>query len=152
MPVTADALTGDVIVSSHFMVDMAGHVEGYFTEVSGLDVEVEVVEHKVMAANNQTIIRKMPGRSTAGEITLKRAVTTNRDIWDWRKTVEEGGVATARTNGTISLLSQEGDPVASWDLVAAWPSKVNATTLDSGSTDVLMEEMTIVFESMNRTL
>ncbi len=150
MPAGADALTGDVVVGFNFVLDMGGLVSGHFTEVSGLNTELEVVELKVMTDTGVEVVRKMPGRATAGEVTLKRPVTANRDVWDWRKMVEEGDIAGARTNGTITAMSQDAQPVAAWEVRAAWPSKVSASTLDAGSGEVVMEEMTIQFESAER--
>lgn len=151
MPAGADALTGDVVVGFNFKVEMSGKIQGFFTEVSGLNTELEVVELKLInPETGEDLVRKMPGRATAGEVTLKRPVTTNRDVWDWRKLVEQGNIHEARTNGTITAMSQDGVPVAAWEVRAAWPSKVTATTLDAGSGEVVMEEMTIQYESAAR--
>ena len=38
----------DPLVSFHFMIDVQGEIKGYFTEVSGLGSESEVMEHKVV--------------------------------------------------------------------------------------------------------
>ena len=45
---TQDALSGDPMIGAHFEVSV-GAVTGYFTEVSGLGSENEIVEHKIIA-------------------------------------------------------------------------------------------------------
>ena len=149
MPTTNDAVSGDPLVSCYFGLEV-GPITGFFTEVSGLGSETEVVELKVMGANNQEIVRKIPGRLKWNDITLKRGITANMDMWTWRKQVEDGDVAGARTNGSIMMYSQEGELVAQWDFTAGWPSKVSGPSVKSDSGEIGVEEMTIVCEDCRR--
>jgi phage tail-like protein len=151
MPAGSDARDGDPLVSCYFGVEI-GPMKGYFTECSGLGSETEVVEMKVMGSGNQEIVRKIPGRLKWGDITLKRGITTNMDIWDWRKQVEDGDVTGARTNGTITMYDQEGTPVAQWNFEKGWPSKVSGPSIKSDSNEVAVEELTIVHEFISRVM
>ena len=56
-------------------------------------------------------------------ITLKRGITDDMDMWKWRKLVEEGKVDEARKNGSIVLFNQHGKEIARWDFVNAWPAR-----------------------------
>src|SRR5690606_1819815 len=103
-----------------------------------------------MAANNQTIVRKIPGRLKWGDITLKRGITANMDFWDWRKTVEDGNVSSARLAGSIYMHSQEGDIIAQWDFEQGWPSKISGPTVKADSNEIGVEELTIVHEGIKR--
>ena len=77
MPATNDGLSGDPMIGAHFEVSV-GAITGYFTEVSGLGSESEVVDHKIIAKGaKESIIRKIPGRLKWGDITLKRGITAN---------------------------------------------------------------------------
>ena len=67
----------DPLVSFHFMIDVQGEIKGYFTEVSGLGSESEVMEHKVVNEKGIEIVKKIPGRLKWGDITLKRGITSN---------------------------------------------------------------------------
>lgn len=149
MPTTNDALTGDPLVGAYFSIDV-GTVTGFFTEVSGLGSETETVEHKIIGTNNQTIIRKIPGRLKWGDITLKRGITANLDMWDWRKQVEDGDVSGARQNGSIIMYDQEGSPVAQWDFTDGWPSKVSGPSLGADKNEIGVEELTITHEGITR--
>jgi phage tail-like protein len=96
------------------------------------------------------IIKRIPGNLKYEDITLKRGVTPNLEIWDWRKLVEDGKVAEARKNGSITMYTQEGEPVAQWDFENAWPVKVSGPQLASGSNEVALEELRITHEGMHR--
>lgn len=94
---------------------------------------------------------KIPGRMKWEDITLKRGITSNVDVWTWRKQVEDGDVDGARKNGSIIMFNQKMDPVARWDFESAWPSKVTGPQPKSDSNEVAIEEMTIVHQGIKRT-
>jgi phage tail-like protein len=141
----------DPLVAFSFMFEVQNKVAGFFTEVSGIGSETEVVEHKVVTKDGKSdFVQKIPGRLKWGDITLKRGITSELDVYSWRKLVEDGKVATARANGSITMLDQEGKPVAQWDFVRGWPSKVTGPSLNSGTSGVGIEEMVIVHEGIER--
>lgn len=139
----------DPIVGFHFEVEIQGAVQGYFTECSGLGSETETIEHKVME-NKQEVVMKIPGRLKWEDITLKRGITKTMDVWDWRKKVEEGKVEASRQNGSITMYDQERNPVAQWDFLRAWPSKVSGPQPKADSNEIAIEEMTLVHEGIKR--
>lgn len=149
MPAANDPVAGDPLVSFNFGLDLSGAVVGYFTEVSGLGSETEVIEHKIVK-DGKEIVRKIPGRLKWGDITLKRGITASMDIWDWRKQVEDGDVASARKNGSIYMLDQEANEVARWNFEAGWPSKVSGPSIKSDSNEIGVEELVIVHEYITR--
>lgn len=149
MAATKDAVSGDPLLGFHFAVEVQGIINGYFTECSGLGSEHEVVEHKIVK-EGVTIVRKLPGRLKWGDITLKRGITANMDMWDWRKQVEDGKVAKARRDGSIIMFDDEFKEVARWNFVAGWPSKVNGPSPKSDGNEVGIEELIIVHEGIVR--
>jgi len=150
MATTQDPVTGDPLVSAHFQVDVTNVGSGFFLEVGGLGSETEITEHKVMGQKNADVIRKIPGRSKWSDITLKRGMTSNMEFYNWRKLVEDGKVADARTNGTITMLDQQGEVIAEWTFDAGFPSKISGPSLKSDSNDIGVEELTIVHEGITR--
>lgn len=140
----------DPLVSFHFALDFGGKVAGYFTECSGLGSEHEVIEHKVVDEKGRDFVQKIPGRMKWQDISLKRGITGVMDIWDWRKTVEDGDVEGARRNGSIIMFDQSFKPVARWDFVRAWPTKVSGPSLQSDSNAFGVEEITITHEGLTR--
>ncbi len=143
-------LNEDPLVSFAFYLDLAGTPAGFFTEVSGIGSETEVTEQKVTDGNGNTVILKIPGHQKWGDITLKRGITPNMQLWDWRRVVEQGQVDAARVNGSITMMDSQYNPVAVWEFVKAWPSKISGPSLKVDSNELGVEEITIVHEGIER--
>jgi len=141
----------DPLVGFHFAIEISGVVTGYFTECSGIGSEQEVIEHKVVTETGQEVVMKIPGRLKWENITLKRGITTNMDIWNWRKQVEDGQVDSARRDGSIIMYDQHLAPAARWDFERAWPVKVSGPQPKADSNDIGVEELTITHEYIKRT-
>ena len=151
MPSSVDTSREDPIVGFHFALDIQGAVKGYFTEVSGIGSETEIAEQKLVNEKGVQVVVKIPGRLKWGDITLKRGLTSNLEIWKWRQMVEDGDVKGARKNGSIIMFDQSLKPVAQWDFKNAWPSKVSGPSPKSDSNELQVEELTIVHEYIKRT-
>ncbi|MEM5774195.1 MAG: phage tail protein, partial [Anaerolineaceae bacterium] len=83
----------DPLVAFKFGLEIEGKLSGFFTNVTGIGSETEVVEQKITnPETGETLIRKIPGRLTWTEVSLKRGVTSVLDIWDWRKAVVQGKI------------------------------------------------------------
>lgn len=141
----------DPLVAFKFGLEIEGKLSGFFTTVGGIGSESEVVEHKIVNPDTgETIIQKIPGRLAWNDVTLRRGVTSSVDVWEWRQMIVEGKVEDARTNCSIIAYNQANEEIARWNLDNAWPSRVSGPEMDAGSTDYMVEEMTIVHEGMSR--
>jgi phage tail-like protein len=140
----------DPLVGFQFSLDFGGTVTGYFTEVSGVGSENEIIEHKVVDGTGHESIQKIPGRLKWTDISLKRGITDNLQIWDWRQMVVDGSLKSARKNATITMYDRDYKPAAKWDLINAWPSKVTGPSFKSDSNEYGIEEVTLVHEGMKR--
>jgi phage tail-like protein len=129
----------------HFQVEWGGSKIG-FTEVSGLDVEREVIEYRDGSSKEYSKL-KMPGLTKFSNITLKRgSFKKDNDFYKWwvsnkLETVE-------RRDITISLLNEEHTPVITWKVKNAWPSKIQPTDLKSDDNSIAIETMEIVHEGL----
>jgi phage tail-like protein len=132
------------------MLELEGALAGYFTECSGIGSEHEIVEQKVVDKQGHEIVRKIPGRMKWQDISLKRGITSDLKIWEWRDQLVQGKSKDARKNITITMLSRDYKPVAVWHFANAWPSKVSGPSLKSDSNEFGVEELTIVHEGMYR--
>jgi phage tail-like protein len=143
----------DPIVSFTFHVDFQGMVTGPITEISGLSRESEVTEQKITIVGKGDFLRKIPGRTKYGDVTLKRPLTSNLEFWAWRKLVVDGKISEARKTGTITMFNFNNAlaPIAEWTFERAWPSKVSGPSMDAKSSDIVYEELSITYESMIRT-
>lgn len=149
MPV-GDRTGSDVLQTQYFMFDAGGKMSGYFIKCNGLSSENAVIEEKRISGGNKEVVFKQPGRLSWGELTLERGITNNMDMWDWRKTVVEGGVTTARTNCSLILYDMAGTEAARWNITNAWPSKVDGPSFKSDDDSIGIESITLVFEEFVR--
>jgi phage tail-like protein len=140
----------DPLTSFHYAIEIQGVVTGFFTECSGLGSEHEVIEHKVIDEKGHETLMKIPGRMKWENVVLKRGITQNMDIWDWRKKVEDGHVTDARLNGSVVMFDSTLSEVARWNFENAWPVKVTGPQPKSDSNEIGVEEMTIAHEGMWR--
>jgi phage tail-like protein len=148
MPTTSPGEVKDVeLVGSWFSVELENGIEGHFSEVGGLNVDVEVVE--VTDAKSDTVTRKRPGTTTYNDITLKRTLSPDKSFWDWVKKIRDGNLD-YRTNGSIVIHNMAGDEVARWNMTNVWPSKWSASDLDVGSDDLMQEDVTLQVELLEK--
>ena len=129
----------------HFEVDWGGTRIG-FTEVSGLTVETEVIEYRE-GANLEYHKQKMPGMQKFGNITLKRGTfNSDNEYYAWWNSVKLNTIE--RRDIIIKLLNEEHEPVMSWKIKNAWPSKVQSTDLKADGNEVAIETMEVVHEGL----
>jgi len=105
--------------------------------VSGLTTETTVIEYR--EGNERATTRKIPGLTKYSNIVLKRGITKDRSLWNWRKTVIDG--ATLRTSGSIILLDESRQEVARWNFREAWPCKWEGPALNAKSGEVAIETL-----------
>lgn len=149
---TEGALQDAEYDASLFSVDLkyAGKaLQGFFTSISGLGVEINVVDVISTDAKGQQIARKRPGTTKYAEIVMKRTLTKDKTFWDWVKAVRDGNLD-YRSNGSVYLHDRSGAIVGTWEFLNCWPSKWSASDLDVGTDDVMEEEVTLQVELITR--
>jgi len=129
----------------HFQVEWGGSKIG-FTEVSGLDVEREVIEYRDGSSKEYSKL-KMPGLTKFSNLTLKRgSFKKDNDFYQWW--VSNKLESVERRDITISLLNEEHTPIITWKVKNAWPSKIQPTDLKSDDNSIAIETMEIVHEGL----
>ena len=124
-----------------------------FTEVSGLDFETEVIEYR---EGSSTLYSKskQPGLTKFSNITLKRGTFQgDYDFYKlWRETYffQESNKTGSRYRRTVTikLLNESHEPVITWKILNAWPSKVQSTDLKADANEVAIETMELVHEGL----
>ena len=150
MPSGLPGLTSDALAGYHFSIEVDGVTMAQFQEVSGITSELDVIELKENTKDGKYILHKLPGNRKPPTITLKRAKNASKDLWEWHQKIYQGSVSDARKNGSVVLYNYDHSEVGRYNFMNAWPSKVSMSTLKAGSNDVLMEEVTIVCEELER--
>ncbi len=129
----------------HFQVNWGGTQIG-FQEVSGLDLETELIEYRQGASKNFSKI-KMPGMQKFSNITLKRGTTAgDNEFFEWMKTIKLNTVE--RRDITISLLNEDSEPVVTWNVKNAFPAKIQSTDLKAEGNEVAIETLEIAHEGL----
>ena len=137
--------------ASHFRLKIGGHEQvGVFREVAGLESETEIVEHKSVDENGNPFVRKVPGHTKWSNLTFKRGVDENLELWKWRDQVIKEGPDSARVDGTIELLDYKGTVISTYKFLQGWPIKYSGGTLNATSNEVALEEIQICHEGLER--
>jgi|SRR6187402_556783 len=130
----------------HFSVEGVGERVG-FTEVTGLDMQVEPIEYREGSSNEFSKI-KMPGMAKYSNITLKRG-TMDKDsaFFDWIKEIKLNQIK--RRDLVIKLLNEEHEPVVAWKAINTFPIKVQASDLKADGNEVAIETIEIAHEGLS---
>lgn len=129
-----------------YKLEIDGLDAGGFSEVSGFDASIDVVEYR--EGDMVQTPMKIPGLKKYGNITLKQGLTDSTVLYDWIITGVNGAVE--RKTITITLLDQEEAPVASWQVINAWPTKYTAPDFNATSSEIAIESLEIAHEGMTR--
>lgn len=129
----------------HFSVEWGGTRIG-FTEVTGLDVETEVIEYREGSSPEYSKL-KMPGMQKFSNVTLKRGTfNSDNEFYEWWNSVKLNTIE--RRDITINLLNEEHEPVVTWKLKNAWPTKIQSTDLKGDGNETAIESLEIVHEGL----
>jgi phage tail-like protein len=138
----------DTSVGHSFGLEFDGIVITAIQEVSGLKLEQDVIELKQNTPDGKFMIKKLPGRPKAGEVTLTRGLTSDTSFEDWVNSSQFGQMTNARKGGAIIVFDYEGNPIKRYNLTNAWPKSLEIGSLKAGDTNVLTEKLTITYEVM----
>src|ERR671932_254038 len=97
----------DVHTARRFYVEIEGHPQAVFTEVGGLQVEMQVMEYQ--EGGNNGFIHRLPGPTKIGNLVLKRGLTTSNDFFKWCMEVITRNVS--RRHVSVLLYDTQGQEV-----------------------------------------
>ena len=129
-----------------YKVEIDGRKAGGFSEVTGFDAPVDVMEYR--EGDMVQTPMKIPGLKKYGNITLKQGLADSMVFYEW---IAEGvSGAVQRKTITITLLDEEENPAASWQVINAWPTKYTVSDFNATSSEVAIETLEIAHEGMTR--
>lgn len=134
----------DPFAQYNFVIEIDDVTVAGFTEVGGLSTETDIIEYREGTDLNR--MRKLVGLSKFGNITLKKGMTTNRDLWEWRKTTLDG--LTSRRQGAIILRDESGADQLRWEFYEGWVSKYEGPAMNSTANEAAIETIEIVSEEV----
>ncbi len=136
----------DPFGSFNFIVEIEGLASAGFSEVTGLNDETTAIDYR--EGNEDITARRLPGLIKNSNVTLKRGVTMNLELFTWRKTVLDGDIV--RKNMSIVLLDEKKTEKVRWNLINAWPSKYVVPDMKANANEVAVETLEIVHEGVAR--
>jgi len=129
-----------------FLVEIKGITVAGFSECSGFGSSVEVVEYR--EGGEPITVRKLPGKVSYPDITLKWGCTDSMDLYKWHLAVIQGKIQ--RSDGSIFILNDTGDKTGEWDFFSGWPTKYDAPDFNAKGNEIAIDTLTIACERLER--
>ncbi len=136
----------DPFKNFRFLVEIDGIIQAGFSECSGFGSTVEVIEYR--EGGDPATVRKLPGKASYADITLKWGVTSSHELYDWHATALAGQVQ--RKNGSIILQNDSGQEAVRWNFFNAWASKYHGPEFNAKGNDVAIDTLTLSCERLER--
>lgn len=116
-----------------------------FSECDGLEITMDVKTIREGGNNGKQI--RLTGAFNYGQVTLKRGMTTNFDLWDWvSETLTNPSL---RADAQIVLLGEDRQTErAGFVLSRCLPTKLKAPALNAKDGMVAIEELQLTYESL----
>jgi phage tail-like protein len=132
-----------------------------FSQVTGLDATVDVIEFRQGNANSLAPV-KIPGLVKHGNVTLRFGYTLDSGFKKWlMECVSDQRGKLPRHNLSIELVDIRENPITQiqtqagtgsgsrvWILSNAWVTKYTAPELDAKTSDVAIEAVEIAYEEL----
>jgi phage tail-like protein len=159
------AIAGAVVSAAVSVATAA--LTGTFSEVSGLNAEMETEEYREGGRN--TGPHKFIKWGKYPNLVFKRGVTPNTNLWDWFYQVLYGSQAVVRRNGIIVLTDRTSAvpglpglpsipglagfsrfPIAIWSFSNGLPEKLQGPALNAKNSEIAIETLEIAHEGLTR--
>jgi phage tail-like protein len=137
------------VTAHRFYVGLeASTLSAAFSECQGLGMTLQYETFHEGGVNHQK--RVLLGPPTFTEVTLKRGLTDDLTFWNWASQAMKpsGQKAIERRNVNIVVFNQAGETMQCWTLIGAVPVGWKAPSLAADSTNVAIEELSLIYEGM----
>lgn len=132
-------------VGFYFKVEVSGVGTGddaLFQEVAGLGAEINVEE--VQEGGQNRYVHRLPNGAKYGNLVLKRGLFNDSELAQWcRDAIENFSFDTKDV--TVTLLNEEGEPLASWQFTGAWPVKWSISDLKAQDNALVIETLELAY-------
>jgi phage tail-like protein len=129
-----------------FRIEILGLQVGGFTEVSGLDREVQVEDFREGGLNDHT--HKLATMTKYQNLTLKRGLADATDLWQWHQDVVDGRIQRRQMN--VILIDIAGRDTWRWVVEKAYPVKWSGASLNASTNAVFVESVEFVHNGIRR--
>jgi phage tail-like protein len=136
----------DPYLGFNFVVEIQGLQVAGFTEVSGLQVEVEVQDYREGGLN--THLHRLPGPARYPTNLVLRRGLVNDELWRWHQEVVQGQIT--RHNGSIILRDAGGKERWRWNFEQAYPVRWSGPDLRAQSAEVAVEVVELAHRGISK--
>jgi len=119
---------------------------GAFSECDGLEMTMEPKAVRE-GGNNQEQLHLM-GPISYGQLTLKRGMTGNRDLWNWFAAAGRTG-RKSTANGKVIIADAAGKPSITFVLENCLPVKLRGPSLNGKDGQIAIEEMQLAYSRLS---
>lgn len=114
-----------------------------FTEVSGLSLEMGTEE--LAEGGENRFVQKYPGRAKYPELVLKRGLLVSSEVINWiRGCIEDYKIEPK--NIDVKLLNEEHQPLLTWHVIGAYPTKWSVSDLNATNNAVVTETLQLYYQ------
>lgn len=132
------AQRNDPYLNYNFLVEVDKLIVGGFSEVTGLQVEVQTEDYREGGVNKY--IHKLAGPARySSNLILKRGITDSTTLWEWQKDVVNGRVE--RKDISIILQDAAQNEKKRWIFNKAYPVKWSGPDMRGASAEVALETL-----------
>ncbi len=133
-------------VGFHFKVEVLGLSSDNdirFSEVGGLSVEMGTED--IAEGGENRFIQKYPTQTKYPDLVLKRGLLVNSDITQWIQQCIQDFVIEPR-DIDVKLLNEAHEPLLTWHVVKAFPTKWTVSDLNASSNAVVIETLQFYYQ------
>jgi len=134
-------------VGFHFRVDIldvgANANDIRFSEVGGLSVEVGTEE--VAEGGENRFVQRYPTRNKYPDVVLKRGLLVSSEAMRWiSQCIDDQNIEPK--NIDVKLLNEEHEPLITWHLIKAYPTKWMVSDLNATNSAVVVETLQLAYQ------
>lgn len=114
-----------------------------FTEVGGLSFEVGTEE--LAEGGENRFIQKFPTRAKYPELVLKRGLLVSSEVVTWiRQCIQDFKIQPK--NIDVKLLNEKHEPLMTWHVINAYPTKWAVSDLNAANNAVVIETLQLFYQ------
>lgn len=136
----------DPLRNFRFVLEIDGINQAGFSEVTGFDVTTDPIDYR--EGNEETRVRKLPGLTKYGNVTLKWGITDSMELYTWSSDIVAGTIV--RKNVTIIVRDETGADKARFEVNDCWVTKYDPMDLNAKGNEVAIETLELANEGVRR--
>jgi phage tail-like protein len=136
----------DSYAATRFYVEIGGVNHAVFTEVSGLQIETEVLEFR--EGGNNGFVHRLPGPIRVANVTLKHGLVESSELFNWYMRVAAGRFEPRHLS--VIVYDNQGKQTARWDFLNAYPVRWVGPMLTGDGGEIAIETLELAHSGLHQ--